>query len=67
MAKKRKRKRKTTRPHPSENLDYLACTDDDLRRRPDHVKFIWPSIMPTASRWGHHLGMRGMLHIIRPR
>ncbi|MFQ5811596.1 MAG: calcium-binding protein [Anaerolineae bacterium] len=47
MAKKRKRsasrkrKRKTTRSHPSRNLDRLACTDDDLRRRPDHVKFIY--------------------------
>ena len=47
MAKKRKlsasqkRKRKTTRSHPSRNLDHLACSDDDLHRRPDHVKFIY--------------------------
>ena len=41
MAKKRNRTRKTTRSHPSGNLDHLACTDDDLRRRPDHVKFIY--------------------------
>ena len=52
MAKKRKRstsrrrKRKPTRPRPPRssfggNVDRLACTDDDLRRRPDHVKFIY--------------------------
>ena len=47
MAKKRKhsasrkRKQKPTRSHPSRNSDRLACTDDDLRRRPDHVKFIY--------------------------
>ena len=46
MAKKRKRKatqrrRQETPRRPPNSLEHLACTDDDLRRRPDHVKFIY--------------------------
>jgi hypothetical protein len=46
MAKKRKRgaserRRRKIRRRPSRGLDHLVCTDDDLRRQPDHVKFIY--------------------------
>jgi len=56
----RKRKRRTTRPHPSVNLDYLACTDEDLHRRPDHVKFIYATYVSE-----HQPGQRKMAQLER--
>jgi len=44
MAKKRKRSKSQTRRitrRPSRRWDRLACTDDDLRRQPDKVKFMY--------------------------
>jgi hypothetical protein len=31
------------------NVDHLACTDDDLRRQPDHVKFIYATYVSERA------------------